>query len=195
MPDLRRACWTGSRLTFGGILDMKSVLAVTLSLAFSTVAAFAQESTPTAGSAAIAAAAPIKISDTEAVIIEQTIRGYVETKKDKFELFDRKKGKVVGLRLDRIVTDDPACVVFPNEAQVAICGECTEVPSAMADGEKEATGDKYVIWFLVQRGSLVSAVVKDTFIKSVNGNQMYEWSKTADGSWAATVVPDPAPAP
>ena len=171
---------------------MKSVLALTLSLAVSTVAAFAQESAP---AVAAAAATTIRISDTEAVIIEQTIRGYVETKKDKIDLFDRKKGKTVGLRLDRIVTDDPACVVFPQEGFVAICGECTEVASDMEDGEKTATGDKYVVWFLVQRGSLVSAVVKDTFIKSVNGNPMYEWTKGADGSWSATLVPDAAPAP
>jgi hypothetical protein len=160
---------------------MKLILAALMAIG-TAAATFAQE-TP---------AEPIKISDTEAVVIEQTIRGFVEVKKDRVELFDRKKGKTVALRLDRIVTDDPECVKFPQEGLVAICGECTEV---MTDGEKTMDGDKYVVWFVVQRGTLPLASVKDVVIKSVNGNPMYTWTKSENGTWQATVVPDAPAAP
>ncbi|HEY8240456.1 MAG TPA: hypothetical protein VIH35_03375 [Kiritimatiellia bacterium] len=159
---------------------MKSLLATALLLATGSLSAFAVD----------APAEPIKITDTEAVIIEKTIRGYVEVRKDKIELFDRKKGKTVSVRLDKIITTDPDCVKFPKPGFVAICCDCTEV---LTDGEETKDGDKYVIWFLVERGSLPTASVADTFIKSVNGQQMYEWTQGADGLWAATLVPDAMP--
>jgi hypothetical protein len=140
-----------------------------------------------------AGAEPIKISDTEALTIVKTIQGYMETKKNSLDIFDRKKGKVVTLTLDRIVTDDPACVMFPNEGKVAVCGECTEVaPHGKASGQvqSEQTGAKYVIWFLLERGNMVNSRVLDTFIKSVDGQEMYTWEKNAEGQWEATLVPD-----
>ena len=60
---------------------------------------------------------------------------------------------------------------------------------------KTSDGDKYVIWFVVVRGSLASAYVKETYVKSVNGKPMYVWTKSENGQWSAVVVPDEAPAP
>ena len=147
------------------------------------------------GEAAAVGQAPIRISDTEAARISQTIHGYVQgaLHRGTLELFDRKKGANVALRLDRIVADDPACVVFPAEGQVAICGECSEMKTVVDEkGVKTQVeaGDKYVIWFLVERGGTVTSRVLDTFIKSVNGHPMYTWSKNEAGIWSATLVTD-----
>lgn len=144
-------------------------------------------------SAQAAALEPIRISDEEAIVLIKTIEGYAQGNNQKIEIFDRKKGGIVSVRLDRVVTDNPDCVVFPEDGFVAICGECTEVIPAKDD--KTTDGDKYVIWFVVKRGSLPSAFVKETFVKSVNGKPMYAWSKSEDGKWSATLVPDEAPAP
>jgi hypothetical protein len=138
-----------------------------------------------------APATPIKISDTEAVVIEKTIRGFYEINHEKLELYDRKKGSTVILRLDKILTSDPDCVKFPKDGYVAICGECTQIEGADKDAKET---DKYVVWFLVARGTLPTATVDEMFIKSVNGQQMYTWTKNGDGSWSATVIPDEAPA-
>ncbi len=144
-----------------------------------------------------AATAPVKISDTEAVVILKTIEGFAQGNLQKTEIFDRKKGKTVALRLDRVVTDDPDCVVFPADGIVAICGECTEVIDSGASSETkdDQEGDKYVLWFVVNRGTIVTATVKDMHIKSVNGKPMYTWAKNAEGKWEATLVPDEPAAP
>ena len=65
--------------------------------------------------ATAAGQAPIRITDTEATIIGQTINGYMQgpTHRGRLEIFDRKKGANVLLRLDRIVSDDPARIAFP----------------------------------------------------------------------------------
>ena len=142
---------------------------------------------------------PIRISDSEAVDIVQTIKGYVEsaTGEQFISTFDRKKGTKVSLRLDRIVTDDPTRIVFPAEGQVAIVGECTEVHPKHIDKktDKPTEGDKYEVWFLIHRGNMVTCRVLDVIIKSVNGNPMYRWTQDASGKLTATLVPDPAPAP
>ncbi len=147
------------------------------------------------GEASAAGQAPIRISDTEAARIAQTIHGYVQgaLHRGTLELFDRKKGANVALRLDRIVADDPSCVVFPKEGQVAICAECSEMKTVVDEKgvkSQEEAGDKYVIWFLVERGGTVTSRVLDTFIKSVNEHPMYKWSQDAAGTWSATLVTD-----
>jgi hypothetical protein len=161
---------------------MKSFLAALL-VASSVVSASAQ--TP--------AAEPIKISDDEAIILIKTIEGYAQGNKQQIEVFDRKKGGIVKVRLDKVVTDNPDCVVFPQDGIAAICGECTEVVPAKDD--ETTDGDKYVIWFVVVRGSLPSAYVKETFVKSVNGKPMYAWAKDAEGKLTATLIPDEPAAP
>lgn len=159
----------------------------------SFIAALLIASSALSVSAQTPAAAPIKISDDEAITLIKTLEGYAQGNKQQIEIFDRKKGGIVKVRLDRVVADNPDCVVFPVEGIVAICGECTEVVPAKDD--KTTDGDKYVVWFVVTRGSLASAFVKETYVKSVNGKPMYTWSKATDGSWSATLVPDEAPAP
>ena len=142
------------------------------------------------------AGGPIQITDTEAVGLVKTINEHVQGSLNRGhrELFDRKKGAIVNLRLDRIVTDDPARVMFPQAGRVAICGECTQVEltkdEAGAVQEKELT-DKYEVWFVLRRGGAGSSRVLDTFVKSVNGNPMYQWSKDENNNWSATLVPDP----
>ena len=71
--------------------------------------------------------------------------------------------------------------------------ECTEVSKGGRE-QDEKEGDKYVLWFVISRGARPSAFVKETYVKSVNGQPMYAWTKTADGTWSATLVPDAAPA-
>lgn len=156
---------------------MKFALAVALTIG-TAVSALAQQA-PTAE--------PVKISDTEAVVVEKTIRGFYETRDEKLEIYDRKKGETVILRLDRLVTTDTDCIKFPTPSTVAICGECTQIVGA---GKNAKEGDKYVVWFVVKRGSLVSATVGDVFIKSVNGKPMYTWAQAQDGTWSATLIPD-----
>ncbi len=170
---------------------MKWIMMATAMLVLSTESLVAQMT----GEAIAAGKAPIQISDTEAAGIAQTIHGYVQgaLHRGTLTLFDRKKGVNVALRVDRIVGDDPACVVFPAEGQVAVCAECSEMRTVVTDkGVKslEEAGDKYVIWFLVERGGTVSSRVLDTFIKSVNGHPMYKWTQDAAGAWSATLVPD-----
>jgi hypothetical protein len=150
-----------------------------------------------AARSATAEPAAVKISDTEAVIILKTIEGFAQGNQQKTEIYDRKKGKTVALRLDRVVTDDPDCVVFPAEGIVAICGECTEVIDIGKSSESKnmQEGDKYVLWFVINRGTLVTATVKDIHIKSVNGKPMYTWATNAEGKWEPTLVPDGAAAP
>ena len=161
---------------------MKSFLAAVL-VASCAVAASAQTAAPT----------PIRVSDDEAMVLLKTIEGYAQGNKQQTEVFDRKKGAIVKVRLDKVVTDNPDCMVFPQDGIVAICGECTEVVPAKDD--KTEDGDKYVIWFVVVRGSLPSAYVKETFVKSVNGKPMYSWAKDADGKLTATLIPDEPAAP
>jgi len=140
--------------------------------------------------------ATVQILDDEAVALVQTIKGYAEGAKgvQYITTFDRKKGAEVKLRLDRIVLDDPSRIVFPAEGKVAIVGECTQVDLNNINKETKlpAEGDKYEIWFLLQRGNIVNSRVLQVIIKSVNGNPMYEWTKDASGTWSATIVPDPA---
>ena len=145
-------------------------------------------------------AAPIQITDTEATGILQTINGYMQgpMHRGRLEIFDRKKGELVSLRLDKIVTDDPARIVFPQEGQVAVCGECTLMATVISEkGEKSEaeSSDKYEVWFVVQRGGIATSRVLDTFVKSVNGNPMYKWTQDDTGKWAATLVPDAEPVP
>ena len=170
---------------------MKWILGLAAAMWIGAACAWAQlDATATA-----AGAAPIRIADTEATLIGQTINGYMQgpTHRGRLEIFDRKKGANVVLRLDRIVSDDPACVVFPEEGKVAVCGECTQMETVVDDkgmkSEKEA-GDKYEVWFVVQRGGMASSRVLDTYIKSVNGNPMYKWTQDEAGKWSATLVPD-----
>jgi hypothetical protein len=142
----------------------------------------------------------IQITDTEATTIVQTIKGYMEgaTHRGHLEILDRRKGELVTLRLDRIVTDDPRRIIFPGEGLVAICGECSQITSVVnSKGEKEdqETGDQYEVWFVIQRGNIVTARVLDTYIKSANGVPMYTWTQGADGQWTATLTPAPAPQP
>jgi hypothetical protein len=124
----------------------------------------------------------------------QTINGYLQGPmyRGRVDLFDRKKGATISLRLDRIVTDDPTRVAFPQEGQIAVCGECTQMNDIVdAKGQKtEEDGDKYEVWFVVQRGGIATSRVLDTFIKSVNGKPMYQWTQDAAGKWSATLVPD-----
>jgi hypothetical protein len=135
--------------------------------------------------------APIKITDTEATTIVRTINGYMQgpTHRGRLQILDRKKGQLVSLRLDRLITDDPERVVFPAEGQIAVCGACTE----MIKGDQgETEGDAYEVWFLVQRGDMVSSRVLDTFVKSVNGVQMYKWTKDpVTGNLSATLAVEP----
>lgn len=154
---------------------------------------------PAAGMDATAVAAgeaPIRISDSEATVIVQTINGFMQgaLRRGRLEILDRKKGELVKLRLDRIVTDDPERVAFIDDTHVAICGECTQM-AMVEDGKGQKTeqeaGDKYEVWFVVQRGSLVSARVVDTYVKSVNGTPMYQWTRDEAGKLSATLVPDP----
>ena len=170
---------------------MKWILTIATLLIFSAGSLFAQMT----GVEIAAGKAPIKISDTEAAGIAQTIHGYVQgaMHRGTLTLFDRKKGATVALRVDRIVADDPECVVFPAEGQVAICADCSELKTVVDEkGVKSQVeaGDKYVIWFLVERGGTVTSRVLDTFIKSVNGHPMYKWTQDAAGAWSATLVPD-----
>ena len=142
-------------------------------------------------------AEPITISDIEAVNIIKTIQGYMEQKDNRLEIFDRKKGKIVNVGVDKIVTDNPDCIVFPEEGKLAICVECTEKPAGkdnLGDVQNDEKGDQYVLWFIMQRGSQVSTRVLDTVIKSVNGVEMYQWSQNADGKWEATLIEKPAEA-
>lgn len=129
---------------------------------------------------------PKKITDSEGVVIRNTIMHYVEAKDDRLELLDRKKGKVVTLRLDRLVADDPGRVVYTRIDRVAVCGECTELDSG--GGE---TGDKYEVWFVMQRGSAMISRVLEVIVKSVNGNPMYAWHRDKYGEWTAELIPDP----
>ncbi|NLG33789.1 MAG: hypothetical protein GX548_00395 [Lentisphaerae bacterium] len=139
----------------------------------------------------------IQITDTEATTIVQTIKGYMEgaTHRGHLEILDRRKGELVTLRLDRVVTDDPHRIVFPSEGLVAICGECSRITTVVdSKGHKEdqETGEPYEVWFVIQRGNIVTARVLDTYIKSANGVPMYTWTRNADGQWTATMTPAPA---
>ena len=172
---------------------MKHNWVLGLVLMWGAACAFAQPEGTAAAAASNSAAS--QISDTEAVGLAQTINGYVQgaTHRGYLELFDRKKEQPVTLRLDRIISDDPARITFPETDKVTICGECTEVQTVKgADGvtKEEPTGDKYEACFVVLRGDTVSSRVLDTFIKSVNGKPMYTWTQDASGKWSATVVPD-----
>lgn len=137
----------------------------------------------------------VKIFGEEAVVIAQTINGFMQGAKNRglLETFDRKKGKIVKLKLDRIVTDDSERVVFTTPETVAICGELTEVTDVKNNKGglvEEGVADKYEVWFLIKRGNLVTCRVLETYIKSVNGKPMYNWTKGEDGSWSATLAPD-----
>jgi len=138
----------------------------------------------------------VRISDAEAVALVQTIKGYAEGAKgvQYITTFDRKKGEEVKLRLDKIITTDPKRIVFPDDEKVAIVGECTQVDLNNINKETKlpAEGDKYEIWFLLHRGNIVNSRVLEVIVKSVNGNEMYEWTKDETGAWSATLVPDPA---
>jgi hypothetical protein len=175
-------------------MNMKGSLGLVLVWLCGAACAFAQ----TEGAVAVAKPEPIKITDTEAMGITKTINGYVQgaMHRGHLELYDRKKGELVTLRMDRIVTDDPARVAFPQQDRVAICGECTQVELVKDEEgviQEKELGDKYEVWFVLQRGGIVDSRVLDTFIKSVNGNPMYKWTQDSDGKWSATVVPDPVP--
>jgi len=142
-----------------------------------------------------AEAAPVQISDTEAVWIAKAINGHMQgvSRGGRLELFDRKKGKMVKLTLDRIVTDDPARIAFPDSETVAICTECTQIKEdSEGEGKTAETGaaDSYEVWFLVKRGNMATTRVLDTAIKSVNGKPMYVWTRDANGRLVATLVPD-----
>lgn len=168
---------------------MKWILGLAMVSILGVGCAFAQlDATATA-----AGAAPVRISDMEAQRIVETINGYMQSAmhRGRLNIFDRKKGQIVILRLDRIVTDDPARVIFPKEGEVVICGECTQVNTVVDEkGKKtEQDGDKYEVWFLVQRGGTTTCRVLETFVKSVNGQPMYKWTQDAAGAWSATLVP------
>jgi len=138
----------------------------------------------------------VQILDDEAYALVQTIKGYAEGAKgiQYINTFDRKKGAEIKVRLDRIVLDDPSRIVFPSEGKVAVVGECTQVDMNNINEETKlpAEGDKYELWFLLQRGNIVNSRVLEVIVKSVNGNPMYEWTKNESGVWTATLVPDPA---
>ena len=171
---------------------MKCILGLMLVWMAGATGAFAQVED------AVAAVDPefVKIMGTEAVGMQETIHGYMQgaMRRDRLELFDRKKGKNVILQLDQIVMDDPSRVKFLQPNQVAICGKCTEIASVTDEsGEvrQKGVGDQYEVWFLLQRGGTFSSRVLETYIKSVNGNPMYEWIQDSNGKWSATLVPDP----
>ena len=168
---------------------MKWTLGLAAAMWIGAACSWAEEVTATATAAG---EAPIRITDTEATVVEQAINGYVQgpLHRGLLQLFDRKKGQLVSLRLDRIVTDDPACIAFPNEGQVAICGLCTEMVRSEDGRKEEATANIYEVWFVVQRGGIATSRVLDTYIKSVNGNPMYKWTQDETGKWSATLVPD-----
>ncbi len=157
-----------------------------------TTNVFAQETTIDTA----ANAASIQISDSEAVGLIQTIEAYFQgvTGEKTIKTFDRKKGQEVNLRFERVVTDDPERVVFPAEGQVAVSVECTEVKVKDVDKEdkKAPDGDKYEVWFLMERGNYFTSRVLDVIVKSVNGKPMYKWTKGEDGKFTATLVPDSA---
>ena len=138
-----------------------------------------------------------QIMGDEAVNIQQTIDGYVQgaMHRGRLELFDRKKGKNVILRLDRIALDDPARTVQVKADQLAICGECTEIASStdeQGEIQEKGTGDSYEVWFLLQRRSTYPAFsrVIHVYIKSVNGHSVNTWTQDESGHWAITRVPD-----
>ncbi len=135
--------------------------------------------------------APIQISDTEAGNIVKTINGYMQgaLNRGNLVIFDRKKGANVTLRMDRIVTDDPTRVIFPEDGKVIICGEFTQVEGPKVDPDSNEA-DLYQIWFVIKRGNMVTTKVLDTIVKSVNGNPMYKWTQDAAGAWTSTLVPD-----
>jgi hypothetical protein len=140
----------------------------------------------------------IRIIGEEAVRIQQTIDGYVQgaMNRNRLEVFDRNKGKNVILRLDRIVLDDPARAVFVKTNELAVCGECTEIASAesgKSEIQEKGEGDKYEVWFLLQRRHSYPSFSKviNLFIKSVNGNPMYTWTQDPGGNWSATLAPEP----
>ena len=83
--------------------------------------------------------------------------------------------------------------MFPKDGHIAVAAECSQVKLTVKEGvdtTEEETGDKYEIWFVLERGGVVSSKVLDTYIKSVNGKPMYKWTQAEDGSWSATLVPD-----
>ena len=143
-----------------------------------------------------AVAEPVKVSDTEAVALIKTIEGYVETRNNRLEIFDRSKGEVVRLGVVRAILDNPDCVVFLDESLIAVCAECVQ-RSAEDKGTAKAKstdkGDKYVVWFVLKRGGIATSRVMDTYIKSVNGKEMYTWTQNAEGKWEATLLKDGAP--
>ena len=128
---------------------------------------------------------PQMVTDSEGVLILKTIEDYLEAKGGRLELLDRRKGKVVSLQLDRLVADDPDRVVYTRVDRVAVCGECSEI-----DAEGGETGDKYEVWFVMQRGSPVVARVLETIIKSANGKPMYSWHRDKYGKWTSQLIPD-----
>lgn len=171
---------------------MKRRLALVLVLMGGAACAFAQTNVTVP-----AKPEPIKIMGDEAVHIQQTIHGYVQgaLHRDRLKLFDRKKGKDVILRLDRIAIDDPERAVFVKTNEVAICCEFTEIASVIGEKseiQEKGTGDKYEVWFLLQRGYAnpnFSKVLK-LYIKSVNGVPMNIWTQDESGNWSATLAPD-----
>ena len=169
---------------------MKQVSGLIVALLCGTACALAQTD-GTVGTQAD----PDKIMGAEAAGIEQTINGYVQGAMHGgyLELFDPKKGELVALRLDQIMLDDPARVIFPKPGRVAICGECTQVKRVNDSGSRTQArelSDKYEVWFVVLRDGASHARVLDTFIKSANGQPMFEWHQDAAGEWSATVAPD-----
>ena len=169
---------------------MKQVKGVIVALMCGTACAVAQTNAVVG-----TRADPDKIMGAEAAGIEQTIQGYVQGAMHRgyLELFDHKKGALVDLRLDRIMLDDPELVIFPKPGRVAICGECTQVELDRDSGREvkvRELNDKYEVWFVLLRDGASHSRVLDTFIKSVNGQPMFEWQQDAAGEWSATVVPD-----
>jgi hypothetical protein len=135
---------------------------------------------------------PAELSGAETIALMQTIKEYTQESKRRgyIHAFDPKMDMEVILRLDRIVTDDPKRIQYLDEGRVVLCGESTRVYfQDDADDEAKESGDKYEVWFLMQRGA--EAKVEDVLIKSVNRTPMHAWAKDEGGAWSAIRVPDP----
>lgn len=162
---------------------MRYALSFALMLLLGSLPVFAQDE-----AASDAAPQYEKVSDSEAIIIIQSIKGYVQTRADQIEVFDRNKGEAVTLVLDKIVTDDPKRVVYTKADQIAVCGECSQIDPSIVIGKGETsdvqkTGDKYEVWFLVKRGTIPQSRVEDVIVKSANGVALNAWNKGENGEW------------
>lgn len=177
-----------------------AVASTSIVLAF-TVSAPAQEAVPSDDKPY-----SMTLSDSDAVLLAEAIKAHIYQSPpvgETINVFDRKKGQIVTLKYDKIITGDTNAVKTSQSGYIAVSVACTEVK------EDQSTPDNYILWFVMKKEKKTETVVnygmvetvsdltekwavKDVIIRSVNGEQMYTWSLDESGKLVPSLAVAPA---